>query len=101
MSQEKYIGMDVHQATISAAVMDVEGKLLMECVLETEARETLSTSGRRRSFFLTSLFIELIEAAKRAIAVRGDSSQRRHQAATIKFLGESNAVALPYNPLQP
>jgi hypothetical protein len=29
MSQEKYIGMDVHQATISAAVMDVEGKLLM------------------------------------------------------------------------
>src|SRR5215469_1272580 len=37
MSQEKYIGMDVHQATISAAVMDVHGKLLMECVLETKA----------------------------------------------------------------
>ena len=26
MSQEKYIGMDVHQATISVAVMDVGGK---------------------------------------------------------------------------
>ena len=37
MSQEKYIGMDVHQATISVAVMDVQGKLLMECVLKTEA----------------------------------------------------------------
>ena len=37
MSQEKYIGMDVHQATISAAVMDAQGKLLMECVLETKA----------------------------------------------------------------
>jgi transposase len=37
MSQEKYIGMDVHQATISAAVMDTQGKLLMECVLETKA----------------------------------------------------------------
>jgi transposase len=37
MSQEKYIGMDVHQATISAAVIDVHGKLLMECVLETKA----------------------------------------------------------------
>jgi transposase len=37
MSQEKYIGMDVHQATISAAVMDAEGKLRMECVLETKA----------------------------------------------------------------
>src|ERR1051326_7597819 len=37
MSQEKYIGMDVHQATISAAVMDVHGKVVMECVLETKA----------------------------------------------------------------
>jgi hypothetical protein len=27
MSQEKYIGMDVHQATISVAVMDARGKL--------------------------------------------------------------------------
>jgi hypothetical protein len=26
MSQEKYIGMDVHQATISVAVMDGKGK---------------------------------------------------------------------------
>jgi hypothetical protein len=41
MSQEKYIGMDVHQATISAAVMDVHGKLLMECLLETTASTTL------------------------------------------------------------
>jgi hypothetical protein len=31
MNQEKYIGMDVHQATISVAVMDAGGKLIMEC----------------------------------------------------------------------
>jgi transposase len=37
MSQEKYIGMDVHQATISTAVRDAHGKLLMECLLETKA----------------------------------------------------------------
>jgi transposase len=37
MSQEKYIGMDVHQATISVAVMDAHGKLVMECLLETKA----------------------------------------------------------------
>jgi len=37
MSQEKYIGMDVHSATISVAVGDAQGKLLMECVLETKA----------------------------------------------------------------
>src|SRR4030081_348937 len=37
MSQEKYIGMDVHQSTISVAVMDTSGKLIMECLLETKA----------------------------------------------------------------
>ena len=37
MSQEKYIGMDVHQATISVAVVDASGKLIMECLLETKA----------------------------------------------------------------
>ncbi|HMH01724.1 MAG TPA: hypothetical protein VK555_09945 [Terriglobales bacterium] len=37
MSQEKYIGMDVHQATISVAVMEGRGKLIMECILETKA----------------------------------------------------------------
>jgi hypothetical protein len=28
MSGEKYIGLDVHQATISVAVMDSQGKLI-------------------------------------------------------------------------
>src|SRR5213595_753796 len=37
MSQEKYIGMDADQATISVAVMDAGGKLIMECLLETKA----------------------------------------------------------------
>ena len=41
MNQEKYIGMDVHQATISVAVMDARGKLLMECLLETKAATIL------------------------------------------------------------
>ena len=30
MNQEKYIGMDVHQATISVAVLDGSGKLIMD-----------------------------------------------------------------------
>jgi transposase len=37
MNQEKYIGMDVHQATVSVAVVDSRGKLIMECILETKA----------------------------------------------------------------
>ena len=32
MSQEKYIGMDVHQSTISVAVMDPGGKLIFRCM---------------------------------------------------------------------
>jgi hypothetical protein len=34
---EKYIGLDVHQATISVAVMDSTGKVIMESILETKA----------------------------------------------------------------
>jgi len=34
MSQDKYSGIDVHQATISAAVMDAEDKRIMECLAE-------------------------------------------------------------------
>ena len=54
MSQEKYIGMDVHQATISVAVKNAEGKLLMECVLETKAATILEfIQGRRGTLALT------------------------------------------------
>src|SRR6202022_2967890 len=41
MNSEKYIGLDVHQATISVAVMDSSGKLIMECILETKAATIL------------------------------------------------------------
>src|ERR1700752_792820 len=41
MNSEKYIGMDVHQATISVAVMDSSGKLIMERILETKAATIL------------------------------------------------------------
>src|SRR6201993_5547162 len=37
VDSEKYIGLDVHQATISVAVMDSRGKLVMESILETKA----------------------------------------------------------------
>ena len=54
MSQEKYIGMDVHAATISVAVKNAEGKLLMECVLETKAATILEfIQGLRGTLALT------------------------------------------------
>src|SRR2546427_369223 len=41
MSSEKYIGLDVHQATISVAALDSTGKLVMESILETKAATIL------------------------------------------------------------
>jgi hypothetical protein len=37
MSSAKYIGLDVHQATTVAAVLDSNGKLVMEAIVETQA----------------------------------------------------------------
>ena len=37
----KYIGMDVHKDTISIAVMNGEGKLVMESIIETKASTIL------------------------------------------------------------
>jgi hypothetical protein len=37
MDSTKYIGMDVHKETISIAVVDSAGKLVMESILETTA----------------------------------------------------------------
>jgi transposase len=41
VNNEKYIGLDVHQATISIAVMDSTGKVVMESILETKAATIL------------------------------------------------------------
>jgi hypothetical protein len=41
VNSEKYIGLDVHQATISVAVMDSKGKVVMESILETKASTIL------------------------------------------------------------
>jgi hypothetical protein len=37
MNDAKYIGLDVHQATMPATVLDSTGKLVMESILETKA----------------------------------------------------------------
>ena len=46
MNDAKYIGLDVHQATISVAILDCAGKLVMEAILETKtAAECTSGSA--------------------------------------------------------
>ena len=54
MSSEKYIRLDVHQATISVAVLDGLGKVVMESILETKASTLVEFfAGLRGSLFVT------------------------------------------------
>jgi transposase len=54
MNDAKYIGLDVHQATISASVLDSSGKLLMEAILATKAETVLQfVHGLRGSLHVT------------------------------------------------
>jgi hypothetical protein len=54
MNDAKYIGLDVHQATISVAVLDSAGKLVMEAILETKAETILQfLHGLRGSLHVT------------------------------------------------
>ncbi len=54
MDRGKYIGMDVHQATISVAVLDSAGKLVMESIMETKAATLLQfIQGLRGSLYAT------------------------------------------------
>src|SRR5579859_5086998 len=54
MNDAKYIGLDVHQATISVAVLDSAGKLVMEAILETKAEAILQLiHGLRGSLHVT------------------------------------------------
>ena len=54
MNDAKYIGMDVHQATISAAVRDSSGNLVMEAIVETKAETILQfIRGLHGSLYVT------------------------------------------------
>jgi hypothetical protein len=54
MEGTKYIGMDVHKDSISIAVLNSSGKLVMECVIETKAITILEfVHGLRGSLHLT------------------------------------------------
>jgi transposase len=54
MNDAKYIGLDVHQATISVAVLGSAGKLVMEAILETKAETILQfIRGLRGSLHVT------------------------------------------------
>jgi len=52
MTSTKYIGMDVHKESISIAVMNAAGKIVMECVIETKASMILQCIDGQRKRYL-------------------------------------------------
>jgi hypothetical protein len=54
VNDAKYVGPDVHQAPISAAVLDSSGKLVIESILKTKAATVLQfVQGPRGSVYAT------------------------------------------------
>jgi hypothetical protein len=54
MNDAKYLALDVHQASISVAVLDSTGKLVMKAILETKAETILAfICGLRGSLQVT------------------------------------------------
>jgi hypothetical protein len=54
MDSVKYIGMDVHKESISIAVRNDVGKIVMECVIETKASMILQfINGLRGDLHVT------------------------------------------------
>ncbi len=54
MNSIKYVGLDVHQSTISVAVLDSDGKLVMQSILATQARAILDFfAGLRGTLHVT------------------------------------------------
>ena len=54
MNSGKYIGMDVHKESISIAVMNAAGKIVMECIIETKASMIVQfIDGLRGDLYVT------------------------------------------------
>ena len=54
MNSVKYVGLDVHQSTISVAVLNAEGRLVMQSVIATQAAAILDfIAGQRGTLQVT------------------------------------------------
>ncbi len=89
MNDTKYIGLDVHQATISVAVLDSAGKLVMEAILETKAetiRPVYSRTARKfaRDFGRRNLALSLGACSRQSLA-------------TFRASGESQGESGPHH----
>jgi hypothetical protein len=84
MTSTKYIGMDVHKESISIAVMNAAGKIVMECVIETKANMILQCiDGLRGDLHVTfeegtsaAWLYDLLETARDGIDCLRSTEER-------------------------
>jgi|SRR4030095_3512578 hypothetical protein len=86
MNDAKYIGLDVHQATISVAILDSAGKLVMEAILETKSATILHADHINAA--LTELHVAHSEI-ERLQKVQLESHRRPASEKAVAFLGRA------------
>jgi hypothetical protein len=102
VNSEKYIGLDVHQATISVAVMDSKGKVVMESILETKASTILEFfAGLRGTLSVTfeegtwaAWLYDLLKPHVAKLVVCNPILSERQIAATQLFQGSYSVVSV-------
>jgi hypothetical protein len=73
MDSAKYIGLDVHKESISIAVLNATGKMVMECVIETKAITILQFLRGLRG----DLHVTFEEGTSGRLALRPDPAVRQ------------------------
>src|ERR1700692_2237847 len=115
MTSIKYIGMDVHKESISIAVMNTAGKIVMECVIETKASILLQfIHGLRGDLHVTfeegtwaawlydllkPHVTEVVVCNPRKIALLKDGSLRQRFLHTLNARRRSMHVLCPLSPV--
>jgi len=92
VNDEKYIGLDVHQATIVVAVMDSTGKLVMESILETKAATILRFFAGLRGRAQKQKLLLLLASGQ----VGGVQLGSNAQPPPLSFLVKVKAVHIPW-----
>src|SRR5713101_8294278 len=111
MNDAKYIGLDVHQATISATVLDSTGKLVMESILETKTGTLLQfIHGRRDTLHVTfeegtcaAWLHDLLKPHVTQVLVRSAeecAAESRQQKRPHRFAETCRAAALQSSPVR-
>src|ERR1700722_9104832 len=85
MNDAKYIGLDVHQAMISAVVLDSSGRLVMESILETKASTILQFIRGLRGSLQVTLNSRKIPIHTRSV-FRSESIVRSRSAGSPDFV---------------